>query len=83
MGENGNNRAVQSGGYNCSDSDSDKTAEKKKVEHNAHHKESYVINRFDLMDIFSEMNSELFYEKFVSRRGNVSMENAGNAESAG
>ena len=83
MGENGNNRSVKNGGYNCSDSYSNKTAEKKKVKRNAYYKESYIIDRFDFMNIFSEMNGEFFYEKLVSRRGNVSMENAGNAEGAG
>ena len=35
------------------------------------------------MNIFSEMNGEFFYKKLVSRGRNVSMENAGNAESTG
>ena len=83
MGKNGNYRSIQSGGYDRFDSDSDKAAEKKKVENNAHRKESHIVNRFNFMDVFSEVKGEFFYEKFVSRRGNVSMENAGNTESAG
>ena len=83
MGENGNNRSVKNGGYNCSDSYSNKTAEKKKVKRNAYYKESYIIGCFDFMNIFSEMNGEFFYEKLVSGGRNVSMENAGNAEGAG
>ena len=82
MGKNGNYRSIQSGGYDRSDSDSDKAAEKKKVENNAHRKESHIVNRFNFMDVFSEVKGEFFYEKFVPCRGNVSMENAGNAECA-
>ena len=80
MGKNGNYRSIQSGGYDRSDSDSDKAAEKKKVKNNAHRKESHIVNSFNFVDVFSEMKGELFYKKLVSRRGNVSMENAGNAE---
>lgn len=56
MSEFSDKRSVYKCGDNRSDADADKSAKKNKIEKNAEETENDIINRFDFVHIFSEMD---------------------------